>query len=277
MKLCARIRSGENLRLIWVSELGVAKWLDSVTDTPGSTITLSSPYHSARHHPSSNHAHLHPISTVINSSTKGTRTHTVDTLRRALSTNPPASSPASTSANTAVSPSNRHPSLVRQRIATDSSCNVRWSWRCNRTCTPTTTLSAGHHPSSNHAHLHPISTVINSSTKGTRTHTVTVRSRLHMVLPVCLPQGLLPRYIPVSSVFPSLLRCSSSRVRSSVSSQLQSVICLRYLQEKRQASFQYPYLPPLISAITYLHSVFTPGCSINYTTCIPTSLSPSVL
>ena len=29
MKLCTRVRSGENLRLLWVSELGVAKWLDS--------------------------------------------------------------------------------------------------------------------------------------------------------------------------------------------------------------------------------------------------------
>ncbi len=30
-KLCTRIRTGENLRLIWVSEVGVAKWLDSAT------------------------------------------------------------------------------------------------------------------------------------------------------------------------------------------------------------------------------------------------------
>ncbi len=31
MKLCTRIRTGENLHLIWVSEIGVAKWLDSAT------------------------------------------------------------------------------------------------------------------------------------------------------------------------------------------------------------------------------------------------------
>ncbi|ROL54835.1 Microfibril-associated glycoprotein 4 [Anabarilius grahami] len=31
----------------------------------------------------------------------------------------------------------RRPSLARQRIATDSSCNVRWFWRCNHTCTLT--------------------------------------------------------------------------------------------------------------------------------------------
>ncbi len=31
MKLCTRIRTGENLRLIWVSKVGVAKWLDSAT------------------------------------------------------------------------------------------------------------------------------------------------------------------------------------------------------------------------------------------------------
>ncbi len=30
-KLCTRVRTGENLRLIWVSEVGVAKWLDSAT------------------------------------------------------------------------------------------------------------------------------------------------------------------------------------------------------------------------------------------------------
>ncbi len=30
-KLCTRIRTGENLRLIWVSGVGVAKWLDSAT------------------------------------------------------------------------------------------------------------------------------------------------------------------------------------------------------------------------------------------------------
>ncbi len=30
-KLCTRIITGENLRLIWVSGLGVAKWLDSAT------------------------------------------------------------------------------------------------------------------------------------------------------------------------------------------------------------------------------------------------------
>ncbi len=32
-KLCTRPRSGENLRLIWVSKVGVAKWLDSATYT----------------------------------------------------------------------------------------------------------------------------------------------------------------------------------------------------------------------------------------------------
>ncbi len=32
-KLCTRIRTGENLRLIWFSEVGVAKWLDSATYT----------------------------------------------------------------------------------------------------------------------------------------------------------------------------------------------------------------------------------------------------
>ncbi len=31
MKLCTRIRPGENLHLILVSEMGVAKWLDSAT------------------------------------------------------------------------------------------------------------------------------------------------------------------------------------------------------------------------------------------------------
>ncbi len=30
-KLCTRVRTGENLRLIWDSEVGVAKWLDSAT------------------------------------------------------------------------------------------------------------------------------------------------------------------------------------------------------------------------------------------------------
>jgi len=84
-----------------------------------------------------------------------------------------------------------------------------------RQALPSPNHSAHHHPSSNHAHLHPISTVISSSTKGTHTHTVTVRSRWHIVLPKCSPQGLLPRYLPVSSVFPSLLRCSSSHVSSS--------------------------------------------------------------
>ncbi len=33
MKLCTRIRTGENLHLIWVSKVGVAKWLDSATYT----------------------------------------------------------------------------------------------------------------------------------------------------------------------------------------------------------------------------------------------------
>ncbi len=33
MKLCTRIRPGENLHLILVSEMGVAKWLDSATYT----------------------------------------------------------------------------------------------------------------------------------------------------------------------------------------------------------------------------------------------------
>ncbi len=28
---CTRVRTGENLRLIWISEVGVAKWLDSAT------------------------------------------------------------------------------------------------------------------------------------------------------------------------------------------------------------------------------------------------------
>ncbi len=32
-KFCTRIRTGGNLRLIWVSEVGVAKWLDSATYT----------------------------------------------------------------------------------------------------------------------------------------------------------------------------------------------------------------------------------------------------
>ncbi len=30
-KLCTHIRTGENLRLIWVSGVGVAKWLDNAT------------------------------------------------------------------------------------------------------------------------------------------------------------------------------------------------------------------------------------------------------
>ncbi len=32
-KFCTRIRTGGNLRLIWVSEVGVEKWLDSATYT----------------------------------------------------------------------------------------------------------------------------------------------------------------------------------------------------------------------------------------------------
>ncbi len=41
MKLCTRIRPGENLHLILVSEMGVAKWLDSATYTH-STVCASS-------------------------------------------------------------------------------------------------------------------------------------------------------------------------------------------------------------------------------------------
>ncbi len=41
MKLCTRIRPGENLHLILVSEMGVAKWLDSATYTL-STVCASS-------------------------------------------------------------------------------------------------------------------------------------------------------------------------------------------------------------------------------------------
>ncbi len=40
-KLCTRPRSGENLHLIWVSKVGVAKWLDSATYTL-STVCASS-------------------------------------------------------------------------------------------------------------------------------------------------------------------------------------------------------------------------------------------
>ncbi|ROJ25240.1 Retrotransposon-like protein 1 [Anabarilius grahami] len=69
-------------------------------------------------------------------------------LRRALTSNQPASSPVITSVNTAVTPSppvytpwpNQRPSLAKRRIATVFSCSVRWSWRCNHTCTLMTTL-----------------------------------------------------------------------------------------------------------------------------------------
>ncbi len=40
-KLCTRPRIGENLHLIWVSKVGVAKWLDSATYTL-STVCASS-------------------------------------------------------------------------------------------------------------------------------------------------------------------------------------------------------------------------------------------
>ncbi|XP_051728342.1 uncharacterized protein LOC127500838 [Ctenopharyngodon idella] len=41
---------------------------------------------------------------------------------------------------------------------------------------------ARHHQNTNHSHLQLISTLITSSTKGPRSHSVTVRSRLHLVL-----------------------------------------------------------------------------------------------
>ncbi len=42
-----RIRNGGNLHLIWVSEVGVAKWLDSATYT-----------HSAESHRATFHVHV---------------------------------------------------------------------------------------------------------------------------------------------------------------------------------------------------------------------------
>jgi len=47
-----------------------------------------------------------------------------------------------------------------------------------RQALPSHRHSARHHQSFNHAHLQPISTLINSSTKDSRSHSVTARSRL---------------------------------------------------------------------------------------------------
>jgi len=94
--------------------------------------------------------------------------------------------------------------------------------------------------------------------------------------PLCLLQGLLRRYLPVSCVFPRLLVVSSSPVSSSVSAQAPSLssICLSC---KTKTSISSSSIPA--NALTCLHSPALcqhSGCSINFNTCIPVSLSPSV-
>jgi len=68
-----------------------------------------------------------------------------------------------------------------------------------------TSHSALHLWNTDHTHLHLISTLITSTTKDTHTHSLTVRSRSHLDIPTCLPQGLPVIYFPVSSVSKSLL------------------------------------------------------------------------
>ena len=59
--------------------------------------------------------------------------------------------------------------------------------------------SALPHLSTDHTHLPLVSTIIHQHLKDTHTHTVTVRSRSQLGIPICRLQGLPLLYLPVSS------------------------------------------------------------------------------